>query len=131
MISQTASPSAPESASRRMHPNEHAEVLMTDDLVKIYAGRAVVNGISLNVGQGEIVGFPVEIAADAFGNERFVVLDDAIDVEHKIFRAECGGDSASGVAGDFAAVASCLIDAGEKVPHELFFFGRFFESADV
>jgi len=56
MISQTAPPSAPESASRRTHPNEHAEVLMTDDLVKIYAGRAVVNGISLNVGQGEIVG---------------------------------------------------------------------------
>ena len=56
MISQTAPPSAPESALRRTHPNEHAEVLMTDDLVKIYAGRAVVNGISLNVGQGEIVG---------------------------------------------------------------------------
>ena len=56
MISQTASPSAPESASRRIHPNEHPEVLMTEDLVKIYAGRAVVNGISLNVGQGEIVG---------------------------------------------------------------------------
>ena len=56
MISQTAPPSAPESTSRRTHPNEHAEVLMTDDLVKIYAGRAVVNGISLNVGQGEIVG---------------------------------------------------------------------------
>ena len=47
MISQTASPSAPESASRRIHPNEHPEVLMTEDLVKIYAGRAVVNGIPL------------------------------------------------------------------------------------
>ena len=56
MISQTAPPSAPESAAQRTRHNEHAEVLMTDDLVKIYAGRAVVNGISLNVGQGEIVG---------------------------------------------------------------------------
>ena len=37
-------------------PNEHAEVLLTDDLVKIYGGRAVVNGIKLEVGQGEIVG---------------------------------------------------------------------------
>jgi len=37
-------------------PNEHAEVLRTEDLVKIYGGRAVVNGIRLDVAQGEIVG---------------------------------------------------------------------------
>ena len=37
-------------------PNEHEEVLRTEDLVKIYGGRAVVNGIRLDVAQGEIVG---------------------------------------------------------------------------
>lgn len=35
---------------------EHGEVLRTEDLVKIYGGRAVVNGIRLDVAQGEIVG---------------------------------------------------------------------------
>jgi ABC-type sugar transport system ATPase subunit len=56
MISQTAPPPAPESAPQAATPNEHTEVLMTDDLVKIYGGRAVVNGIELTVGEGEIVG---------------------------------------------------------------------------
>ena len=37
-------------------PDTHAEVLVTEDLIKIYGGRAVVNGINLEVGQGEIVG---------------------------------------------------------------------------
>jgi lipopolysaccharide export system ATP-binding protein len=37
-------------------PNEQGEVLHTDSLVKIYGGRAVVNGIKLGVSQGEIVG---------------------------------------------------------------------------
>ena len=31
-------------------------VLATDQLVKIYGGRAVVDGIDLTVGEGEIVG---------------------------------------------------------------------------
>src|SRR5256714_10357879 len=37
-------------------PNEKAEVLVADDLVQIYGGRAVVNGINLGVRPGEIVG---------------------------------------------------------------------------
>jgi lipopolysaccharide export system ATP-binding protein len=37
-------------------PGKQAEVLLTEDLVKIYGGRAVVNGIKLEVSQGEIVG---------------------------------------------------------------------------
>ncbi len=57
MSSQTAPPPAAEPApSPASVPNEQAEVLQTDDLVKIYGGRAVVNGIKLDVRQGEIVG---------------------------------------------------------------------------
>jgi lipopolysaccharide export system ATP-binding protein len=56
MTSQTAPPPAPKSAQRAADPGEHAEVLLTDDLIKIYGGRAVVNGIKLTVNQGEIVG---------------------------------------------------------------------------
>ncbi|MGI8889348.1 MAG: LPS export ABC transporter ATP-binding protein [Chthoniobacterales bacterium] len=56
MSSPTAPPPEPEAAARMNHPNEHPEVLMTDELVKIYGGRAVVNGIKLTVGKGEIVG---------------------------------------------------------------------------
>ena len=37
-------------------PKGQTEVLRTDDLVKIYDGRAVVNEIKLDVSQGEIVG---------------------------------------------------------------------------
>ena len=37
-------------------PGRHEEVLRTEDLVKIYGGRAVVNGIRLEVAEGEIVG---------------------------------------------------------------------------
>jgi lipopolysaccharide export system ATP-binding protein len=45
-----------QSADVASQPNEHEEVLRTEDLVKIYGGRAVVNGIRLDVAQGEIVG---------------------------------------------------------------------------
>ena len=37
-------------------PVEHENVLATEQLVKIYGGRAVVNGIDINVRAGEIVG---------------------------------------------------------------------------
>jgi lipopolysaccharide export system ATP-binding protein len=37
-------------------PGAHAEVLRTEELVKIYGGRAVVDGIEAEVSQGEIVG---------------------------------------------------------------------------
>jgi lipopolysaccharide export system ATP-binding protein len=56
MTSQTAPPPAPEFADRVADPGEHAEVLLTNDLIKIYAGRPVVNGVKLTVNQGEIVG---------------------------------------------------------------------------
>src|SRR5207237_168274 len=49
----TADPATAPSIPRR---DEHPEVLVTEDLVKIYGGRAVVNGVRLEVGQGEIVG---------------------------------------------------------------------------
>jgi lipopolysaccharide export system ATP-binding protein len=51
MISATAAPS-PTSAKTTVPPN----VLSTRELVKIYGGRAVVNGINVNVKAGEIVG---------------------------------------------------------------------------
>ncbi|MEY2527284.1 MAG: lipopolysaccharide export system ATP-binding protein [Verrucomicrobiota bacterium] len=54
MISQTASAS-----NRKVAPPPAAKienVLVTDQLVKIYGGRAVVNGININVKAGEIVG---------------------------------------------------------------------------
>ena len=57
MITSSAPPPANEAAANPPpRPNDHPEVLRTDDLVKIYGGRAVVNGIRLEVGQGEIVG---------------------------------------------------------------------------
>ena len=37
-------------------PAAKDDVLATDQLVKIYGGRAVVNGININVRSGEIVG---------------------------------------------------------------------------
>src|SRR5215218_7366149 len=37
-------------------PTSGEEVLSTEELVKIYGGRAVVNGININVRAGEIVG---------------------------------------------------------------------------
>ena len=37
-------------------PTAGEEVLSTDELVKIYGGRAVVNGVNINVRSGEIVG---------------------------------------------------------------------------
>src|ERR1043165_9412489 len=37
-------------------PARPDDVLATDQLVKIYGGRAVVNGVNLTVGHGEIVG---------------------------------------------------------------------------
>src|SRR5438045_50105 len=51
MISATAAPS-PISAKTTVPP----DVLATRELVKIYGGRAVVNGINVNVKAGEIVG---------------------------------------------------------------------------
>jgi lipopolysaccharide export system ATP-binding protein len=51
MISATAAPS-PISAKTTVPP----DVLSTRELVKIYGGRAVVNGINVNVKAGEIVG---------------------------------------------------------------------------
>ncbi|MGH8093522.1 MAG: LPS export ABC transporter ATP-binding protein [Chthoniobacterales bacterium] len=57
MITSSAPPPAAEATSgENLQPDDHAEVLRTDDLVKIYGGRAVVNGIKLEVGQSEIVG---------------------------------------------------------------------------
>jgi lipopolysaccharide export system ATP-binding protein len=55
-MSPIASPAADATTRLVASPNEHAQVLLTEDLVKIYGGRAVVNGIKLEVGQGEIVG---------------------------------------------------------------------------
>src|SRR6266496_4445117 len=54
MISQTA----PVSASKIPSPvaTKAEIVLTTEELVKIYGGRAVVNGINMNVRAGEIVG---------------------------------------------------------------------------
>ena len=43
-------------SEKAVRTDEHAQVLRTDDLVKVYGGRAVVNGIRLEVSQGEIVG---------------------------------------------------------------------------
>jgi lipopolysaccharide export system ATP-binding protein len=51
MITAT-SPSATEAAAKEVE----ADVLVTRELVKIYGGRAVVNGINVNVKAGEIVG---------------------------------------------------------------------------
>src|SRR5256885_11990310 len=51
MISATAAPS-PTSTKTTVPP----DVLSTRELVKIYGGRAVVNGINVNVKAGEIVG---------------------------------------------------------------------------
>src|ERR1700751_3115967 len=54
MISQTA----PASTAKIPSPvTAKAEtVLMTEELVKVYGGRAVVNGINMHVHAGEIVG---------------------------------------------------------------------------
>jgi lipopolysaccharide export system ATP-binding protein len=54
MISQTA----PVSTSKVRSPlaTKAETVLTTDQLVKIYGGRAVVNGVNMNVHAGEIVG---------------------------------------------------------------------------
>jgi len=54
MISQAAPVSTPKAPSPITKKAE--TVLTTDQLVKIYGGRAVVDGINLHVGAGEIVG---------------------------------------------------------------------------
>src|SRR5207244_12124344 len=54
MISQTAPVSAPKLAVPPAAKRE--TVLTTDQLVKIYGGRAVVDGINMHVGASEIVG---------------------------------------------------------------------------
>jgi lipopolysaccharide export system ATP-binding protein len=56
MITSSEPPVSPTVVGMDPQPNEHKEVLRTDDLVKIYGGRAVVNGIKLEVGESEIVG---------------------------------------------------------------------------
>jgi len=43
-------------ASQGEVPDSHSSLLRTDKLVKIYGGRAVVNGVDIHVRQGEIVG---------------------------------------------------------------------------
>jgi lipopolysaccharide export system ATP-binding protein len=48
-------PTAPRDAEKSASTKAKA-VLQTEELVKIYGGRAVVNGINLDVSQGEIVG---------------------------------------------------------------------------
>ena len=53
MIGQPVSPGAPVGPST---PAQTEHVLATQQLVKIYGGRAVVNGVDLTVGHGEIVG---------------------------------------------------------------------------
>ncbi|PYJ24672.1 MAG: LPS export ABC transporter ATP-binding protein [Verrucomicrobia bacterium] len=53
MISQTAPVPAAKVASP---PAKKENVLLTEDLVKIYGGRSVVDGINMHVGAGEIVG---------------------------------------------------------------------------
>src|ERR1700694_2506515 len=45
-----------QSAVAKTGEQPRAQVLATDQLVKIYGGRAVVNGININGGAGEIVG---------------------------------------------------------------------------
>src|SRR5256885_16381376 len=54
MISQTAPVADSKSASPK--PGQMEDVLNTDRLVKIYGGRAVVDGVNLEVKAGEIVG---------------------------------------------------------------------------
>ena len=45
-----------ESRTSRDHDDRDKPLLQTDKLVKIYGGRAVVNGVDINVKRGEIVG---------------------------------------------------------------------------
>jgi lipopolysaccharide export system ATP-binding protein len=54
MISETAPAVSPNVAPP--HPPGTTNVLVAEQLVKIYGGRAVVNGIDLKVAAGEIVG---------------------------------------------------------------------------
>src|SRR5215467_7770993 len=54
MIGQTAPVSIPKKPSAA--PPKVETVLMTDQLVKIYGGRAVVDGVNMHVHAGEIVG---------------------------------------------------------------------------
>ena len=54
MISQTAPVSTRKISSPAKAKVE--TVLTTDQLVKVYGGRAVVNGVNMHVGAGEIVG---------------------------------------------------------------------------
>ena len=54
MISQTARAASPKRSSPSATKAE--TVLTTDQLVKIYGGRAVVDGVNMHVSAGEIVG---------------------------------------------------------------------------
>ena len=56
MNGKVATPPAPASSPAVRLPTSGEEVLSTDELVKIYGGRSVVNGININVRAGEIVG---------------------------------------------------------------------------
>ena len=53
MISQTVRAASPKLSSPSAAKAE--TVLTTDQLVKIYGGRAVVDGVNMHVGAGEIV----------------------------------------------------------------------------
>src|SRR3954465_4953239 len=59
----TAAP--PKTAAISARPGTDEYVLSTDQLVKIYGGRAVVNGIDIKVRAGEIGGLP---GAEGAGN---------------------------------------------------------------
>jgi lipopolysaccharide export system ATP-binding protein len=52
-VSQSTTLSAPQPS---VETDNHQPLLRTDKLVKIYGGRAVVNGVDINVKRGEIVG---------------------------------------------------------------------------
>src|SRR5205085_6947991 len=56
MNGKIATPPAPVVSHTDRLPTTGEEVLSTEELVKIYGGRAVVNGVNINVRSGEIVG---------------------------------------------------------------------------
>jgi len=56
MMTKTAPPSSPAVSTPESRAVTGKKILETEDLVKVYGGRAVVNGININVRAGEIVG---------------------------------------------------------------------------
>src|ERR1700751_2110220 len=69
MISQTAPVSVPKAGAPPAAKKE--TVLSTDQLVKIYGGRAVVDGINMHVGASEIVG---RLGPDGAGKNRIFYM---------------------------------------------------------